>query len=136
VNIARRLWDQREYLRRTYESVHGTDPAEWPSQHPGVVLDEVLWVVHAACLRCHWFDPTGHGMRSPDDLQQALVLARRHEDSDGAFRGGEDRLMPTARATPGPPPVETPPIPRRIPIPRLRIAARYAAGKPRAPRRD
>ena len=35
VNVARRLWDQREYLRRTYESVHGTDPAAWPSQHPG-----------------------------------------------------------------------------------------------------
>ena len=93
VNIARRLWDQREYLRRTYESVHGTDPAEWPSQHPGVVLDEVLWVAHAACLRCHWFDPTGHSMRSPDDLQQALVLARRHESSDGAFRDGATRAV-------------------------------------------
>lgn len=42
LNVARRLWDQREYLRRTYESVFGTDPHGWPSQHPGVVLDEVL----------------------------------------------------------------------------------------------
>jgi len=86
VNIARRLWDQREYLRRTYESVHGTDPAGWPSQHPGVVLDEVLWMAHAACLRCHWFDSSGHSMKSPADLQQALVLVRRHEMSDRAFR--------------------------------------------------
>jgi hypothetical protein len=93
VNIARRLWDQREYLRRTYESVHGTDPAEWPSQHPGVVLDEVLWVAHAACLRCHWFDSSGHSMRSPADLQQALVLARRHEMSDGAFRDRATRVV-------------------------------------------
>lgn len=56
LNVARRLWDQREYLRRTYESVYGTDPEGWPSQHPGVVLDEVLWMAHAACLRCRWFD--------------------------------------------------------------------------------
>lgn len=27
VNIAGRFWEQREYLRRTYESVHGNDPA-------------------------------------------------------------------------------------------------------------
>jgi hypothetical protein len=86
VNVARRLWDQREYLRRTYESVHGTAPAEWPSQHPAVILDAVLWVVHAGCLRCQWFHPTGHSMKRPDDLQQALALARRHEMSEGAFR--------------------------------------------------
>ncbi|HEU4360854.1 MAG TPA: hypothetical protein VFR27_05015 [Mycobacterium sp.] len=49
VNVARRLWEQREYLRRTYESVHGSDPLAWPSPHPGVVLDAVRWVVHAAC---------------------------------------------------------------------------------------
>lgn len=89
VNVARRLWDQREYFRHTYELVHGTDPAEWPSQHPGVVLDEVLWVAHAACLRCQWFDATGHSMRSPDDLQEAVVLARRHETSNGEFPGAE-----------------------------------------------
>ncbi len=130
VNIAKRLWDQREYLRRTYESVHGADPAEWPSQHPGVVLDAVLWVAHGACLGCHWFDPTGHSMRRTDDLQQALVLARRHETSNGAFRGGDDRMMPSARAILSPPPAETPPLPRRAgPIPPLRIADRYAAGR-------
>ena len=100
VNVARRLWDQREYLRRTYESVHGTDPAEWPSQHPGVVLDEVLWIAHAACLRCQWFDATGHSMQRPDDLQQALVLARRHETSDGAFRDRATRAV-TNTSQPG-----------------------------------
>ena len=88
VNVARRLWDQREYLRHTYESVHGSDPAAWPSQHPGVVLDAVLWMAHPACLRCRWFDADGHYMRRPDSLERALVLARRHETSDGTFHGG------------------------------------------------
>ena len=36
-------------------------------------------------------------------------LVRRHETSNGAFRGADDRLMPTARATPSPPPVPTSP---------------------------
>jgi hypothetical protein len=89
VNVARRLWDQREYLRRTYESVHGTDPAAWPSQHPGVVLDAVLRTAHPACLRCHWFDASGHYMKAPGELGKALVLARRHETSDGTFRVGD-----------------------------------------------
>ena len=84
VNVARRLWDQREYLRHRYELVHGSDPAAWPSQHPGVVLDAVLWMAHPACLRCHWFDTAGHYMKNPDSLERALVLARRHELSDGA----------------------------------------------------
>jgi len=84
VNVARRLWDQREYLRRSYELVHGSDPTAWPSQHPGVVLDAVLWMAHPACLRCHWFDTASHCMKNPDSLERALVLARRHELSDGA----------------------------------------------------
>ncbi|BBX17726.1 hypothetical protein MDUV_25860 [Mycolicibacterium duvalii] len=54
VSIARRLWAQREYLRRIYESVHGTDPVLWPSRHPGVVLDAVSATGHAACLSCQW----------------------------------------------------------------------------------
>lgn len=87
LNIACRLWDQREYLRRTYEAVYGTDPEGWPSQHPGVVLDEVLWVAHPAWLRCRWLDAGGHSMKTPEELRQALVLARRHEMSDGEFRG-------------------------------------------------
>jgi hypothetical protein len=39
VNIARRLWDQREDLREAYETVHGSDPAKWPTRHPGIVID-------------------------------------------------------------------------------------------------
>ena len=77
VNIARRFWEQREHLRRVYESVFGPDPHCWPSRHPGVVLDAVPTVSHAACLGCQWFEPRGD---SP------LELARRHETSDGAFR--------------------------------------------------
>ena len=84
VNVARRLWDQREYLRRTYESVHGDDPAAWPSQHPGVVLDAVLWMAHPACLRCHWFDGPGFYTRRDGALLRALDIAHRHEVSDGA----------------------------------------------------
>ena len=76
VNVARRFWDQREYLRRTYQSVHGDDPEEWPSRHPGVVLDAVPSIDHAACLGCQWFEPGGHSPR---------LLARRHETSDGAW---------------------------------------------------
>jgi len=74
VNVASRFWDQREHLRRVYESVFGTDPAAWPSRHPGVVLDDVPSTGHAACLGCQWFESRGH---SP------LFMARRHEVSDG-----------------------------------------------------
>lgn len=87
--IARRLWRQREYLRRTYETVYGIDPEGWPVQHPGVVLDEVLWIAHAACLRCWWFDARGHYMERPEEMRQAHLLARRHETSGGEFRGDE-----------------------------------------------
>lgn len=75
VNIARRLWEQREYLRRVYESVFGTDPEAWPSRHPGVVLDAVPVVAHGACLGCQWFSASG---------QSALQRARAHEYADGA----------------------------------------------------
>lgn len=70
VNVARRFWDQREYLRRAYETVHGRDPDQWPSRHPGVVLDAVPSIDHAACLGCTWFAPGHHG---------ALRSARQHE---------------------------------------------------------
>ena len=70
VNIARRMWEQREHLRRVYESVYGTDPLAWPSRHPGVVLDAVPSVDHAACLGCQWFDKAGGS---------ALQRARAHE---------------------------------------------------------
>lgn len=72
VNVARRFWDQREYLRRTYQAVHGDDPDLWPSQHPGVVLDAVPTIDHAACLRCQWFE---------NQRGSALHFARQHETS-------------------------------------------------------
>ena len=67
VNVARRLWDQREYFRRAYESVFGTDPANWPTRHPGVILDAVRYGTHGACLGCQWFGGSGY------------AAARRHE---------------------------------------------------------
>lgn len=76
VNVARRLWDQREYLRRVYESVYGSDPQAWPSRHPGVLLDAVRGGAHGACLGCQWLDADGGG-------PGALLLARRHEAGDG-----------------------------------------------------
>jgi hypothetical protein len=127
---AARLWRQRQALRRAYEAAHGSDPGMWPTQHPGVVLHGM-----AAGLGCHWLCERGY-YRVDRVFQYPVDLARRHEATDGAFRGGDDRLMPTAQATPSPPPMETPPIPRRISILPLRIADRYAAGRPRAPRRD
>ncbi|OBE93703.1 hypothetical protein A5776_03875 [Mycolicibacterium elephantis] len=78
VNVAKRFWAQREYLRRTYESVFGEDPERWPSRHPGVVLDAVPRIDHAACLGCSWFEPHGWA---------PLLYARRHETSNGEFRG-------------------------------------------------
>lgn len=57
VNGAGRFWEQREYLRRTYESVFG--PATPPA-----------WAANGS-------SPGGH---SP------LLAARRHETSDGAQR--------------------------------------------------
>ena len=76
VNVARRFWEEREYLRRTYESVFGTDPQAWPSRHPGVVLESVPSISHAACLGCQWFDRGGPA---------ALQRARRHEVSEGSW---------------------------------------------------
>src|SRR5690625_4289029 len=53
-NDAAALWRQREELRREYAAVHGSDPALWPSRHPGVILG-----AKAACLRCHWLHVGG-----------------------------------------------------------------------------
>ena len=95
----------------------------WPTRHPGVVLDG-----HAACLGRHWFHERGY-YRHDGVFQYPVDLARRHEASNGAFRGGDDRLMPTARRVPSPLPVKTPAIARRTaPIPPLRVADRYVAG--------
>jgi hypothetical protein len=84
VNVARRLWEQRDDFRLAYEAVHGNDPAAWPARHPGVVLDAVQWIAHAACLGRNWFDAAGHDMR--DRLPEAAENARRHQVSNGSFR--------------------------------------------------
>ena len=75
VNIARRFWEQREYLRGAYEAVFGSDPDAWPSRHPGVVLDAVPEGRYGACLRCQWLGPRGY---------PALKTARLHETSEGS----------------------------------------------------
>jgi hypothetical protein len=70
---AGRLWQQRQALRRAYEAAHSGDPATWPSQHPGVVLDG-----HAACLGCHWLYERGY-YRLDGVFQYPVDLARSHE---------------------------------------------------------
>lgn len=119
------LWREREAKRRDYEAVHGSEPAAWPSSHPGVVLKGI-----PACLGCRWLGPAD-GYYDHDHIYQfAVDLACRHETSDGLFVAErQERLQPTARRTPNPPVVQTPPIPRRHPIRPLRIADRYAAGR-------
>jgi hypothetical protein len=125
IDHATSLWHLRQELRRAYAATHGTDPVTWPVQHPGVLLGS-----HAACLGCNWFFERGY-YRGDGVFQQPVDLARRHETSGGAFRGGHDRLMPTARRVPSPAPDPSPPIPRRIPPAPLRVADRYVAGRPR-----
>jgi hypothetical protein len=89
-NIARRLWDQREELRGEYEDVHGTDPALWPVQHPGVVLDAVLSTAHGACLGCQWFDVT-----MPDFC--ADMATSWSSSSDVKHPSGRSHPWPAAR---------------------------------------
>lgn len=119
-NIARRYWEQREYLRRNYESVFGEDRALWPSRHPGVVLDAVPSTSHAACLGCQWFEPYS---RDP------LLSARRHEISGGEFVGEK-------KAKPPNPEVPSSPSPARAAVQRghapivLNVAPRYRTGRP------
>lgn len=85
VNIARRLWTQRESLRHAYVSTHGWDPTAWPVQHPGVVLDAVLWMAHPACLRCQWFG-NGYYIKHREEMREAEVAAHQHELSDETAR--------------------------------------------------
>jgi hypothetical protein len=96
IDHATNLWHRRQELRRAYEAAHGKDPAQWPVQHPGVLLD-----FHAACLGCNWFLDRGY-YDGDGVLQQPVDLARRHETPKGAFRGGDDRWMPKARHVPRP----------------------------------
>jgi hypothetical protein len=90
MNVARRLWDQREDLRGEYEEFHGADRSSWPTRHPGVVLDTVKWIAHAACLGCYWFQKPGEYMKEGDWRDRALREAAIHQDSNGTYRGGAD----------------------------------------------
>jgi hypothetical protein len=91
VNIARRLWDQREELRAAYEAEHGSDPENWPHRHPGIVIDAVHFVAHAACLGCQWIDQPGTSMEEPGWREASAAVARCHESSHGEFRGEPDQ---------------------------------------------
>jgi hypothetical protein len=91
VNIARRLWDQREELRAAYEVEHGSDQDGWPHRHPGIVLTAVPSTAHGACLGCEWFDAAGHSMRHSDWLERASVWPHRHQISNGEFLDGPRR---------------------------------------------
>ena len=91
VNIARRWWDQREELRQAYEAENGSDPDRWPTPHPGIVIDAVQWVAHAACLGCQWIDMPGTDMKDPRWREDAAAVARRHKSSHGEFRGEPDQ---------------------------------------------
>ncbi|WP_197373231.1 hypothetical protein [Mycolicibacterium baixiangningiae] len=84
VNVVRRLWDQREQLRAEYEAANGPDPRAWPQQHPGVVLDAVQWIAHAACLRCQWLDRQGTYMREDGWRDEATLRALRHQTAPRA----------------------------------------------------
>jgi hypothetical protein len=91
VNIARRLWDQREELREAYEVEHGSEQDGWPHRHPGIVIDAVQWVAHAACLGCQWIDQPGTSMSDEGWREASAAVARRHESSHGEFRGEPDQ---------------------------------------------
>lgn len=64
MNVAGRLWRERERLRREYEAIHGVDPERWPERHPDVVLQSTHWIAHPACLGCSWLDRDGIDTRS------------------------------------------------------------------------
>jgi hypothetical protein len=74
-----RLWQRHQELRRAYEAAHGSNPAMWPTQHPGIVLG-----ANAACLGCNWFH-AGWSSRDAGVYEQHFKLAHRHEISNGAF---------------------------------------------------
>jgi hypothetical protein len=91
VNVVRRHWDQREELRAAYEAEHGSDPDNWPHRHPGIVIDAVQFVAHAACLGCQWIDQPGNSMSDEGWRVAAAAVARRHEGSHREFRGQPDQ---------------------------------------------
>jgi hypothetical protein len=100
VNVARRLWDQREELREAYEAVHGSDPGSWPHRHPGIVIDAVQFVVHAACLGCQWIDQPGTSIRNsagvrPPLRQRAATKVRAVNRTSSSCRWCHPALKPS-----------------------------------------
>jgi hypothetical protein len=68
-----------EQLRAAYEAERGSDPDNWPHRHPGIVIDAVQFVAHAACLGCQWIDQLGTSMEEPGWREASATVARRHE---------------------------------------------------------
>ena len=102
-NIARKLSDQREELRGEDRDVHGTDPARWPVQHPGVVLDAVPSTAHGACLGCSgwmcevigWATPTGsnehlHGRTDTKSPMVSSSTVHVAGGEEGSIRHDDD----------------------------------------------
>ena len=58
---------------------------------PGIVIDAVQWVAHAACLGCQWIDVPGTSMSDAGRREAAAAVARHHESSNGQFPGQSDR---------------------------------------------
>jgi hypothetical protein len=82
--IARRLWAQREQVRRAHPSTDASSAADAATAgaHTAVVLDAVPQVAYAACLACTWLDPDGVPMRGENWRAQAAQLAREHGSSE------------------------------------------------------
>ncbi len=78
-------------LREAYEVEHGSDLENWPHRHPGIVIDAVQFVAHAACLGCQWIDQPGTSMSDEGWREASAAVARRHERSHGEFRGEPDQ---------------------------------------------
>ncbi|MDQ3664520.1 MAG: hypothetical protein M3353_07670 [Actinomycetota bacterium] len=76
VNIARRLWEQRQCLRAASPYVASTQAT---GAHIGVVLDAVPFIAHAACIACTWLDGGGASMARPDWRERTAAIARQHE---------------------------------------------------------
>lgn len=74
---AERLWQRRQKLRCAYEETRGSDPALWPTQHPGVRLG-----ANAGCLDCHWLHVYGRYLDS-GGYEQHRILARRQPSRGG-----------------------------------------------------
>jgi hypothetical protein len=85
VNVARRLWDQREELREAYEARSARQrsraaPSPSASHRPRCSGSP------SRCLGCQWIDSPVPRWSNPG-WRDAAAAARRHESSHGEFRG-------------------------------------------------